>query len=392
MGAEQLKQANEALKQTGTLDDLARQKLTKRLGSPFADPDWEAARKEAVAAGVNVPEAPQLQAALQAQWRAEHIPPKDPNWNPSADDLAAFVADLKKRGAGDAEDIIKYIEYGPNHPNFHSVINYARGRGVDTRKWVPHVPFPKGLCGQQFTMPYDIQQKIKPILRAQYESTKNYDVYGTAIKRSTMAANSFKEFQQRMARMEEACPGLGVSGVQPEINDLSAWGGLQAGYYEGLRMAREAGGDYEAEYITLHDWLSDPVNRKNPNQPDKQRDAVWDQKIKDIQKEYTKGKPDRYKDGYKGKAGIPIETILGYRDNLDSLQNYAEGVKDAILYEVKNASSAVEGQSIWERVWTASKTMAGQTKMIDEFLPKSPSVVTEEEAREEDAWMASVSG
>jgi hypothetical protein len=76
---------------------------------------------------------------------------------------------------------------------------------------------------------------------------------------------------------------------------------------------------------------------------------------------------------------------------LDALNNLSEGVKDAILYDVKNAPSAAEGKSIWDRVMAAAQTNAGQTKLIDEFLPKSPELVEEEEANEDRQWRASLS-
>jgi hypothetical protein len=392
MGEEQIKKYNELLKQSGKLDDTTRQKLVERLQKPFADPDWEAARQEIIAAGLQFPEATRFQAALQAEWVASQPPPpKDPNWKPDEAALAELVNKLKKYGSPDAEDVERIISHGPNHPDFDSYINHLRGMSIDTRPWAPHDPFPKGRCGQVWTIPHEVQRKAIPIIRAQYESTKDVNAFKLAEKRLTGTANSLKEIQQRIGRMNEACPGLNLDVHNFVVNDLSAWGGLQADYYEGRRMGREAGGNYEAEYITLHDWLSDPINRKDKNRPNKPRDDKWDRELKNIQTEYTKNKPDRYKDGFKGKAGIPVETILGYREKLDALNNLSEGVKDAILYDVKNAPSAAEGKSVWDRVMAAAQTNAGQTKLIDEFLPKSPELVEEEEADEDRQWRASLS-
>jgi hypothetical protein len=374
MGSEQIARVNDQLKKSGKLDDTTRQKFMKRLQKPFADPDWEAARKELAEKGMNLPSAHVWQASLKHD---APPPAKDPNWRPSEADLGKLKADyVTKSGQHDGDEVVAAIRHGPTHPEFHSNINWLRTNGVDTRKILPR----KASDKKVYIIPFDIQQRVKPMLDSYFENDRN--AKWVVEQRLTRQAATLEDFKATIKKLNDSCPQLNLVVETPQEQEATPWGAPMSTYYHGLRLARDAGNDKESEFEALYDWLSDPTNQKDPKKPNSGKDKEFDAKEKFYNEEFGTGKDMTRQDGSGGRAGIPSETVLSYRAYLDAEGDqgggYAENIKDAILLEIKSAATRAEGEAIWNRVKSA-QSMPARLAIMKEFGEKTP---------EQLAWVA----
>jgi len=378
MPKELVEKLNTACKEGG-LPDEPRKALISRLSKPLSDPDWEAARKDLEAMGPVLPTAEQFiksaaggqgganggatQSQSQAAAQSKSQPQTEPCkieykfTKPTDADIAQIRADLSTKNSNLPPDyVFEPFLAGPTHPEFADRLNYLRWKGINTRKWVEMMPANRTMyrvgdasidAVMEMLMPQKADKR-EPLVAALKDSYTTLEAYNAGMAK-------VKDFK---IGPQYATTDLKVS------NHGEPW----YDYFQRIEAAKREGPEVVAEVETLYDYLNDPINDPKKDRQSAYRWQTLERKWRQFE---TLHKDQDANDWLPGTAGIPPVEIAGFREKLDATGELAETIKDAILFDVKNSSSAQEGRDLFKSVLEKSQTTKGQIEVMKEWNDKT---------------------
>jgi hypothetical protein len=144
-------------------------------------------------------------------------------------------------------------------------------------------------------------------------------------------------------------------------------------YVSKLDQAMEEGPEKVAQVEALYDYFCDPYNIADPTStdPTEIQKASWYQVNMKKWHSLTTHKTVAENDYIPGKSGIPYQEFIKYRKQLNALEDYPQNVIEAILRDVKDASTAQEGRDLFKSIMDQSNETKGKIKVMKSYEGKT---------------------